>query len=154
MDVTVQWIVRSDMREIMEIERESHLVPWTRDEFLRCFKRRNVIGLVAMRDEVEGDRIAGYVIYELGKRSLRLLNLAVRRECQLRGVGRTLVNRLTERLERNGRERLVAEVWERNVGAQLFFRALGFRATGVLRGFFRDGEDAYEMEWLIKEAVC
>jgi ribosomal-protein-alanine N-acetyltransferase len=47
----------------------------------------------------------------------------------------------------------VVEVRETNLPAQLFFRALGFRATIVLRNFFDDSaEDAYVMQYSCRQA--
>jgi hypothetical protein len=39
---------------------------------------------------------------------------------------------------------------ETMLGAQLFFRALGFSATGVLRDHC-DGRDAYAMRYAVRE---
>ena len=48
----------------------------------------------------------------------------------------------------NRRNRIVLEVRETNLSAQLFFRQLGFRATGVLKGFYEDTpEDAFLMQF-------
>jgi ribosomal-protein-alanine N-acetyltransferase len=42
---------------------------------------------------------------------------------------------------------VVLEVRETNLGAQIFYRRLGFRAQRVAKGFYRDrGEDGYIME--------
>ena len=46
------------------------------------------------------------------------------------------------------RGRIMLEVRETNLPAQLFFRSLGFRATSVLKDFYQDStEDAYMMQF-------
>jgi ribosomal-protein-alanine N-acetyltransferase len=48
----------------------------------------------------------------------------------------------------------VLEVRETNLPAQLFFRSLGFRATSVLKDFYRDStEDAYLMQYVLEAAA-
>jgi len=47
------------------------------------------------------------------------------------------------------------EIRETNLSAQLFFRALGFRAVSVLRDFYEDTpEDAYLMQYRYSAAAA
>ena len=59
-----------------------------------------------------------------------------------------MVNKLVSKLSNQRRTRILLEVRERNLPAQVFFRSLGFRAISVLRDFYEDTiEDAYLMEY-------
>ena len=59
-----------------------------------------------------------------------------------------MMSKLMGKLSQQRRSRLLLEVRETNLAAQLFFRALGFRAVSVLRGFYEDTpEDAYVMQY-------
>jgi [ribosomal protein S18]-alanine N-acetyltransferase len=52
------------------------------------------------------------------------------------------------------RDRILLEVRERNLPAQLFFRSLGYRAISVLKDFYEDStEDAYLMQYQSHEAA-
>jgi len=76
------------------------------------------------------------------------LNFAVAEEIQKRGVGRRMIEKLTGKLSSQRRNRIMLEVRETNLAAQLFFRRLGFRAIAVLRDFYDDTtEDAYLMQY-------
>ena len=66
-------MIRRDMPEVMRTERASFEYSWTEDDFLRCLRQRNCIGMVAER----GDSIIGFMIYELHKTRLHVLNFAV-----------------------------------------------------------------------------
>ena len=74
-------------------------------------------------------------------------------EYQRRGVGTSMVQKLISKLSHQRRNRILLEVRETNLSAQLFFREEGFRAISVLRDFYDDTtEDAYLMQYLY-EAV-
>ena len=140
----VRWMLQRHMPEVLGIENASFEFPWTEAEFVACVRQRNCVGLVAEVD----DKVVGYMIYEMAKSKIRLLNLAVSPEWRRRGVGRYLVQKLINKLSLQKRNRITLEVRETNLPAQLFFRSLGFRATSVLRNFYQDTpEDAYLMQY-------
>jgi len=143
MPVHIRWMIRRDMPEVLAIEEQSFEFPWSEEDFIRCLRQRNCIGMVAEHNE----RVAGFMIYELHKSKLHILNFAVRDELRRRGVGRQMVKKLAGKLSHQRRSRIMLEIRETNLPAQLFFRALGFRAVSVLRAFYDDTpEDAYLMQ--------
>lgn len=144
----IRWMVRADMPEVLAIERVSFEFPWFEEDFIRCLRQRTCIGMVAEHD----DRIVGYMIYELHKTRIHLLNLAVHPAARRRTVGQQMMERLFGKLSRERRCRLTLEVRETNLPAQLFFKACGLLATHVLKGHYDDStEDAYAMEWHINQ---
>ena len=124
--IHVRWMIRRDMREVLDVEREAFEFPWSDEDFTRCLRQRNCIGMVAE----SGDSVVAFMIYELHRSRLHVLDFA--------GA------RAPER-----RSRIVLEVRETNLPAQLFFRSLGFRAISVLKDFYQDTtEDAYLMHYV------
>lgn len=141
--VHIRWMIRRDMAEVLETESRSFEFPWTEEDFIRCLRQRNCIGMVAEYDE----RVVGFMIYELHKSRLHILNFAVRPELRRRGVGSQMVSKLISKLSHQRRNQIQLEVRETNLEAQLFFRRMGFRAISVLRDFYEDTvEDAYLMQ--------
>ncbi|MEN0110572.1 MAG: ribosomal protein S18-alanine N-acetyltransferase [Planctomycetota bacterium] len=137
-------MIRRDMEQVLQIEQQSFEFPWSEDDFVGCLRRRNCIGMIAER----ADRVVGFMIYELHKTRLHLLNLAVDADSRRRGVGSQMVDKLVGKLSSQRRTRLSLEVRETNLPAQIFFRESGFRATSVLRDFYEDStEDAYLMQY-------
>jgi ribosomal-protein-alanine N-acetyltransferase len=132
------------MVQVLEIENDAFGVhAWTEEEFIRCLRIRNCIGMVAERD----DRVVGFMIYELHPQRLHVLNFAVAEDWQRRGVGRSMIEKLQSKLSVDRRNRIMLEVRETNLDAQLFFKVMGFKATKILRDFYDDTtEDAYLME--------
>lgn len=145
----IRWMIRVDMKDVLAIEQESFPYAWTEDDFLKVLRQRNAIGLIAEVD----DATAGFVIYELHSNRLHILNLAVAKEHRCTGIGRQMVERLIGKLSAEKRNRIMLEVRETNLDAQLFFKALGFRAVSVLKGFWDDSdEDAYLMQYRVMQA--
>jgi len=142
--VHIRWMIRRDMAEVLQIEREGFEYPWTDEDFIRCLRQRNCIGMVA---EHEG-RVVGFMIYELHRTRIHVLNFAVSKICHRLGVGSQMVAKLIAKLSAQRRSRIVLEVRETNVDAQLFFRENGFRAVSILHSFYDDTpEDAYLMQY-------
>jgi ribosomal-protein-alanine N-acetyltransferase len=143
----IRWMIRRDMAEVLEVEQESFEFPWSEDDFIRCLRQRNCIGMVAEHE----DRVIGFMIYELHKSRLHVLNFAVAKAFRRRGVGRQMLAKLVGKLSYQRRTRVLLEVRETNLPAQLFFRSEGFRAVSVLRDFYDDTtEDAYVMQYRYK----
>lgn len=142
--VHIRWMIRRDMPDVMGIELASFEYAWTEDDFLRCLRQRNCIGMVAER----GDSIIGFMIYELHRTRLQLLNFAVSPNVRRSGVGGLLIGKLVYKVCSHRRQKLTLAVREGNTAAQLFFRAHRFQAARVLRNYYEDsGEDAYQMEY-------
>lgn len=139
----IRWMIRRDLLEaVIPMEKLCFSDPWTEEEFIRCLRERNVIGMVCEINE----EVVGYMIYELVKTRLHVLNFAVDPAHRRDGLGRMMVERLESKLCYQRRNRITLNVRETNLDAQLFFRACGFRCDKVIRGFYEDcDEDAYLM---------
>lgn len=146
--VHIRWMVRRDMSEVLQIERECFEFAWNEEDFVRCLRQRNCIGMVA---EHEG-KVVGFMIYELPKNRIHLLNVATLSEYRRMGVGTQMIAKLIAKLGNQRRSRLALEVRETNLPAQLFFRSLGFRATEIIKDFYEEtNEDAYQMVYRYQE---
>ncbi len=140
----IRWMIRRDMTEVLFIENESFEFPWSEEDFIRCLRQRNCIGMIAEVD----DQVAGFMIYELHKTRLHLLNFSVAARWRRQGVATQMAGKLISKLSQQRRRRITLEVRETNLAAQLFFRDCGFRAVSVLRDYYDDTpEDAYVMQY-------
>ena len=100
--------------------------------------------MVAERQE----RIHAFMIYELLKSQLHVLNFAVAPWSRRQRVGEQMVDKLINKLSQQRRQEIALEVRETNLVAQLFFREQGLRARATLRGHYEDtDEDAYVMKY-------
>ncbi len=142
--VHIRWMIRRDMPAVLGIENKSFEFPWSEEDFIRCLRQRNCIGMVAEEQE----QVVGFMIYELHKNRLHILNFAVAPDGRRKGIGQSMIAKLIGKLSHDRRNRIMLEVRETNLDAQLFFKQLGFRAVSVLRDFYEDtAEDAYLMQF-------
>lgn len=148
LDFQVRWMIRRDMPEILDIEKRSFEFAWTEEDFLCCLRQRNCIGMVAERQE----RIIGFMVYELLKSQIHVLNFAVAPWSRHQGVGRQMIEKLIHKLSQQRRQKIVLEVRETNLAAQLFFKRQGLRGGRVLHGHYEDtSEDAYVMTYTLPQ---
>jgi [ribosomal protein S18]-alanine N-acetyltransferase len=146
--VHIRWMIRRDMPEVLQTEEESFDFSWTEEDFLRCLRQRNCIGMVAEH----GEKVVGFMIYELHKTKLHILNFAVSPDHRRYGIGKQMIGKLIGKLSSHRRTKISLAVRESNLCAQLFFRAQDFRAVKVLRNYYEDsGEDAYLMQYHFAE---
>lgn len=148
--VHIRWMIRRDMPEVLAIEHASFDFPWCEEEFLRVLRQRNCIGMVAEH----GERVVGFMIYELHKNRLYVLDFATHPDYRRQGVGQQMIAKLVGKLSSHRRTRIVLHVRESNLPAQLFYRNQGFRAVEVAREHYQDtAEDAYLMQYLFDDSV-
>ena len=136
-DIHFRNLLRGDFDRVMQIERSCFFTPWNRATMIHKLAGRRTIARVATlgRD----DPIA-YLIYNLLITEVEIENMAVDPHYQRLGIGRRMIDRLIAKK----RPKIVAAVWERNVEAQLFFRAMGFRVVEQLYEYWKDGpKDEY-----------
>jgi len=138
----IRWRITKDMPEVLAIEVASFESPWSKDKFKRYLRQKNCIGMVAESD----DKINGYMFYELSKTRIKVSNFAVISESRRKKIGTQMVDKLIRTLSKERRTKILLEVSETNLAAQLFFKANKFRAIDVLRQFY-DSEDAYLMQY-------
>lgn len=147
--IHIRWLTRKDLAQVVSIQGGGFKRNRSPEEFVENLYRRNRVGLVAEY----GGQVAGFMVYELTRTQIRLLNLGVADQARSLNIGRRLVEKLIQKLRYDGRTRVVCEVDERNLAAQLFFRACGFRATEILRPHSaKTLDDIYVMQYRLSGA--
>ena len=148
LSVQIRWMIRRDMPEVLRIENGSFEFNWTEEDFLACLRQRNCIGMVAEHE----NHVVGFMIYELHKTRLHILNFAVSPAFRRLGAGSQMIDKLINKLSQQRRQEIVLEVRETNLAAQLFYHTQGFRAVRVLRNHYSDSaEDAYVMQFRLDQ---
>ena len=118
--------------------------PWREEEFIRCLEQPSCKGMVAEHE----DRVVGFMIYELNKTQIQVLNFATAADCFRKGVGAQMLSKLIRKLSAKRRTEITVKICETNLPAQLFFRDAGFRVVSILRDEYDETpEDAYLMRY-------
>lgn len=148
----IRWMIRRDMQEVMAIENECFAEPWSESDFVKMLRQRNVIGMVIELEE----EIAGFMIYSLEKTELVIDDVAVHPKYQRQGLGKQMIQKLIGKLSEQRRSSLRAVLVDENQSGNDFFRAMGFKATRVLRSYYdHRSNDAIELRLSIsKQGAC
>ena len=133
--IRIRWMIRRDMIEVVEIDRQSFASRWGEPVFLETLRQRNVIGMVAE----DRDRVVGFMVFRLHRDRIELLRLAVSADRQREGIGERLVGKLKGKLSpfRPDREVVACDLDEpeATIEACRFLASQGFASRLV-----RDGE--------------
>ena len=143
--VRLMWMCRKrDIPEVLRIERQSFEFPWNEEDFKNYLHQQNSVSIIAEHNK----QVVAFMMYELYKKQLHLSSLAVNPDFRRNGIGSQMINELINQLSHQHRNRILLEVREANLSAQLFFHAQEFHAVSILHGFYDDTmEDAYQMQY-------
>jgi len=152
--LNIRWMIRRDMLEVLRTEQDSFdKSVWTEEDFLRCLRHRNCICIVVE----QGERVVGFMIYELHAKKLNILNIAVSPGARRAGIGAAMVaTKLVSKLKQPQptKDRITVVVRKTNTTAQLFFQKQGFTVMSTLPKFFEDNdEDGLLMEYKLEAEV-
>src|SRR5438105_14276970 len=102
--VHIRWMIRRDMPAVLAIEQECFEFPWYEEDFIRCLRQRNCIGMVAEASAgLPTDKVVGFMIYELHKHRLHVLNFAVHEHFRRKSVGSQMAKKLITKLSHDRR---------------------------------------------------
>lgn len=144
MPIEIRECRRRDLDDVYEIEKTSFPHPYDRDVFEAYLMRVEHSSFDGFLVAAEGEKVAGYVIVEYGRKGL-IVSMAVRTDMRRKKVGTSLLKEALLRLSKECRE-VTLQVGVSNLKAQDLYRAFGFSIVKTLRGYYPDGEDAYLME--------
>ncbi len=126
-ELHIRWMIQRDMPEVLEIERENYEYPWPGEDFHLLLRQANCIGMVAT---ING-KVVGFMIYELYKTKIDVVNFAIADDSCCLGYGRKMLLVLKSKLGPSRRTRLNWRVAETNLPVQLFLRKNGFNLFRV-----------------------
>jgi ribosomal-protein-alanine N-acetyltransferase len=102
---------------------------------------------------VAESRVIGYVGFRFQTTEAHISTIAVHPAWRGRGLGELLLLTAVEKALEMEMSKLSLEVRPSNTMAQRLYHKYGFRFTGVHRGYYRDGEDAWLMYAWISPAT-
>lgn len=144
----IRYVVLADLDEIYEIERSLYEHPFSLSELEKLLVSKNCVSLCALKD----NKIVGYIIYELYAKKISIVNLSVDIIHQRNGVGTQLIDNIKNKLSLKKRLKIVIDVAERNLNAQLFLKNMGFLYIKTKKKFYEQSNmDAYYFEFNIGE---
>ncbi|RJQ53708.1 MAG: ribosomal-protein-alanine N-acetyltransferase [Actinobacteria bacterium] len=129
--------------EVLEIERTSFKVPWSKAAFLTELRRPETS---EWRVAEEEGRVIGYGGLLCVGREGHITNLAVAGVSRRKGVARMILDELTNMAKQRGIASLTLEVRESNEAAIALYEKSGFHVVGRRKRYYpEDNEDALIM---------
>lgn len=108
--IQIRHLIRRDLLDVLEIDTLCFQEQsWSESDFIARLAARNTIGLVAL-DRGNDEDIIGYCLYELFKRKLEILRIAVDPLRHGDGFGFAMLDKLKSKLSWDRRSKLVAHV--------------------------------------------
>ena len=141
-----------DLPKVLEIERKFIPMPWTEENFIAEMHKPYSEFLILTDDETD-EIVAGYIIYWTLFDECQILNVVV--DLPFRGIGiaQQMMRRAVQRATQQNIRRMVLEVRKSNLPAIQLYQKLGWAITQVRKGFYSNGEDAYQMSLLLDGPV-
>ena len=145
--MTVRKWLFSDIKEILEIEKNCFKDAWSMEMLADLFLSNGFYGLVA----VENDKICGYIaikfVLDEGEINIVATNLESRRK----GVATLLLESAEKELFLKGVKKLFLEVRRSNLNAQALYEKCGYKYVAVRQNYYQGEEDALIMSKILKE---
>ncbi len=122
---------------------------WDPQRVTRAIRARDTVALVA----VAQNPLVGFAIMNFGDTSAHLSLLAVKPSHQRCGIGGAMMAWLEESALVAGIATINLELRTHNAAARDFYRALGFRETAYLPGYYQGVETALRMSRDIRRRI-
>jgi [ribosomal protein S18]-alanine N-acetyltransferase len=120
-----------DMVAVLAVERGGYPYPWTEGNFRDCLRA----GYCCWVLEQDG-RMIGHGVLSVAVGEAHVLNVCVHPDCQGRGLGRRILDRLLRLAREHEADTAFLEVRASNTVAQHLYESAGFNEIGVRRGYY------------------
>ena len=139
-DWTIRNMETTDLDQVMVIENDSFVSPWSYHSFVQELDKQDSFTWVAVfREMVIGYIIGWYMIDEI-----HIGNLAVKRSWRTKGIAKGLIQHCLE--NRGSFSTAILEVRRSNIVAQTLYQKMGFHVAGIQSNYYqKESEDAIIM---------
>ena len=132
-----------DLTSIINIEKAVYNKPYWNMKMLKKLFIDSIIETVWVIENRK--KIIGFLIEQRCDNEINLLNVAVDRQFQNRGIGKKLINHYLDRIPLNCS--VFLEVNKVNIIARKIYADLNFKNIGMRKNYYNDGGDALIMKY-------
>lgn len=133
-DYVINKLSVDDLEEVLKIEKEVELSPWSRESFLfELLHNKNALYLAARSTKGELTGFAGAWIF---KDEAHISTISVGKSFRGLGLGSLLLYRLIEVCKKRGCYWITLEVWEKNKPAIALYKKFGFVRAGYRKNYY------------------
>jgi ribosomal-protein-alanine N-acetyltransferase len=137
-----------DLGSVIDVEVAAYEHPWTLGIFRDCLR----VGYSCWVYEDSGT-VAAHGIVMLSGAEAHVLNLCVHPDYQRRGIGRSMLNHLTQIARESGADTILLEVRQSNFIAMQLYISADFHELGVRTGYYPDHDGREDAIILAKSLI-
>lgn len=134
--ITIGFMKKEDVEQVLAIEQASFSMPWSKNLFLSEFRSPLVSTLMVALPDGPTRTVAGYIVFWLVEDEMHILNLAVAPVFRRQGIARSLVLTALKRAFQKGAKRAFLEVRTSNTAAHKLYSSLGFNGLSMRRDYY------------------
>lgn len=147
--VVIRAMTLADVTTVMAIERVAYPFPWSTGIFQDCIK----VGHQCRVASVDA-AVRGYLVSMAAAGEGHVLNLCVDPQWQGLGLGRRLMEAMTEDAAENGVQSVFLEVRPSNVAAIALYTSLGFNEIARRPGYYPAHEGREDAVVMALDLAC
>ena len=144
----IREMTNDDLGMVIDVEIAAYEHPWTVGIFRDCLR----VGYSCWVYEENG-AVIGYGIVMLSGAESHVLNLCVHPDCQRRGIGRLMLDHLTQTSRESGADTILLEVRQSNIIAMQLYFSSGFHELGLRAGYYPDHDGREDAVILAKSLI-
>lgn len=134
---------KSDLPQVMAIEKVSFLAPWSESQFLYELKENPFSSLFVAEEK---DTIVGFIDFWITFDSGCINQIAVLPGLRQKGIASIMMQDALGRLAGQGVKNVTLEVRTHNANAIKLYEKFGFTARLIKKAYYDNGDDAVYME--------
>ncbi|HEX9113003.1 MAG TPA: ribosomal protein S18-alanine N-acetyltransferase [Nitrospirota bacterium] len=134
--ITIDFMRKEDIDQVLAIEQASFSMPWSRNLFLSEFRNPRVSSLMVSLADGPVRKVSGFIVFWSVEDEMHILNLAVAPEYRRQGIARKLVLSALSHARSKGAKRAFLEVRASNTAAQKLYSSLGFTGVAIRRAYY------------------
>lgn len=147
-NIIVREMTANDIESVLQIERQSFSIPWTRNAF-EIELKKNMLSKYVLA-EIEGE-IVGYAGMWIIMDEIHITNIAVSPVHRGKGIGDILLEEINKTCERKKMRGITLEVRKSNYVAQSLYKKHGFEEAGIRPKYYSDNKEDAIIMWKIFE---
>ncbi|MFT7526373.1 MAG: ribosomal-protein-alanine N-acetyltransferase [Arenicella sp.] len=149
-DIAIRDMQSVDLRQILQIERNAQVMPWSRLSFEESLSEKYRCRVVALRQPIEGKiKLAAFHVLCPIVDELHILNLAVAPDMQGQGLGHVLMDDILAIADDQEMRKIFLEVRASNSAAYSLYQKWQFKQISIRKDYYRtqaiEREDALVM---------
>ena len=153
MNIIIREYNPSDKNEVYKINEKSLEISF---KSLYDIFHRNHPDLFLVAEDTISNEIIGFILVSISRNfesndTGLIYAIAIHPDYQNKGIGKNLINKLSENLKKRDITALYLHVKETNKGAIKFYNILGFIQVEFLKKFYSWGEGAYRMKLILSK---